>query len=184
MDKLKFINKLIEDRTDSKERFESYSKKYPNDEVFIKCKKACEEALEILKQIKTDLETIESTKQLGINLEDLFKEFIDIKNNLGEVDSDITPDYLAYVVSNGITYGKLSKELGCDLDVVFNALKQGYIYVYDNHYNYDDYTTTRAKITFNNDKFYIGFARNTRRLEDYQKTWWLNSDKKEISNDN
>ena len=74
-------------------------------------------------------------------------------------------------------YWGIEQELGCPLEVVFEVLKQGYIYVYDNHYNFDDYTKTKAKITFNNGKFYIGFARNTRRLEDYQKTWWLKGEK-------
>ena len=76
----------------------------------------------------------------------------------------------------------IEEELGCPLEVVFKALKQGYIYVYDNHYNFDDHTKTKAKITFNNDKFYIGFARNTRRLQDYQKTWWLKGEKDETCN--
>ena len=73
----------------------------------------------------------------------------------------------------------IEEELGCPLEVVFKAMKQGYIYVYDNHYNFDDYTKTKAKITFNNDKFYIGFARNTRRLQDYQISWWLKREKDE-----
>lgn len=71
----------------------------------------------------------------------------------------------------------LEEQLGCPLEVVFEALKQGYIYVYDNHYNFDNYTKTKSKITFNNNKFYIGFARLIRRLEDYQKTWWLKGEK-------
>lgn len=71
----------------------------------------------------------------------------------------------------------LEEQLGCPLEVVFEALKQGYIYVYDNHYNFDNYTKTKSKITFNNNIFYIGFARLTRRLKDYQKTWWLKGEK-------
>lgn len=79
-----------------------------------------------------------------------------------------------------IKLGKLEdieEELGCPLEVIFEALKQGYIYVYDNHYNFDNYTKTKSKITFNNNTFYIGFARLTRRLADYQKTWWLKGER-------
>lgn len=76
-------------------------------------------------------------------------------------------------------YWKIEQELGCPLEVVFKAIKQGYIWIYDSHYNIDDYTKTKSKITFNNNKFYIGFARDTRRLEDYQKTWWLEGEKNE-----
>lgn len=88
-----------------------------------------------------------------------------------------------YCVEYETKLGKLEdieEELGCPLEIVFKALKQGYIYVYDNHYNFDNYTKTTAKITFNNNKFYIGFARLIRRLEDYQKTWWLKGEKDEL----
>lgn len=173
MDKLEFINKLIEDRTDSKERFESYSKTYPDHEVFIKGVKSREKEIETLKQIKTDLEIIESIKQLGINPKDLLKEFIDIKHYLGEVDSDITPDYLAYIVSDGITYRKLSKKLGCDLDVIVKATTNEIIdfegkkrtVVLGGYYLY----------VIENDELICGIS-----LKNYQKTWWLKGGENKI----
>ncbi len=133
------------------------------------------------KEINKKLKIYEELEQqLGINLEDLFKELIDIKNNLGEVDSDINPDYLAYEVSNGIIYGKLSKELGCDLDVVFKALKEG-ICVEDVELGiHDDFS--RPRLYFSDDfkcfRFECGYGSHYEYLSNYQKTWWLASDKK------
>lgn len=122
----------------------------------------------------------ELEQQLGINLEDLFKEFIDIKNNLGEVDSDITPDYLAYVVSDGITYRKLSKELGCDLGVVIKALLDGGII---DHYKLGC-QLNGVVLDGSGDIYLSAVNGDLSNVKDYQKTWWLASDKKEISNDN
>lgn len=128
------------------------------------------------KEINKKLKIYEELEQqLGINLEDLFKELIDIKNNLGEVDSDINPDYLAYEVSNGITYGKLSKELGCDLDVVFKALKEG-ILVDNKKIWLPTVALTKIKI---GDSWGFDCHSLVVDLKDYQKTWWLASDKKE-----
>lgn len=63
MTKLKYINKLIRDNKSSKERFLYNSKKYPDDEVFLKCVKTCEERIDILQQIKNDLEAWEVVKE-------------------------------------------------------------------------------------------------------------------------
>lgn len=81
------------------------------------------------------------------------------------------------LINKGILYNKISEQLGCPLEVVFEVLKQGYIYVLDNHYNVVDYTITRADIRFSIDKFYIGLGACTRRLSDHQKTWWLKGEK-------
>ena len=120
-------------------------------------------------------------EETGINLEDLFKELIDIKNDLGEVDSDINPDYMAYEVSNGITYGKLSKELGCDLDVVFKALKDG-IFFKNKDFSDLDFAL-RSRLYYSDDfkcfRFECGYGSHYEYLSNYQKTWWLASDKKE-----
>ena len=65
MNSLEFINKLIEDYKDSKERFLDNLKRYPNEEVFTKCVKSCEQRLQTLQQIKTELEAWEVVKRKG-----------------------------------------------------------------------------------------------------------------------
>ena len=125
---------------------------------------------------------IESVEELELIIKDHKRlyNFIDIKNNLGEVDSDITPDYLAYVVSNGITYGKLSKELGCDLGVVIKALLDGGIID-----NYGLGCQLNGVVLDGSGDIYLSAVNgDLSNIKDYQKTWWLASDKKEKQNDN
>ena len=63
MNKLELITKLIEDCKDSKEKFLDNLKMYPNEEIFTKCVKSCEQRLKDLQQIKTELEAWEIVKQ-------------------------------------------------------------------------------------------------------------------------
>lgn len=101
-----------------------------------------------------------------------------------------------------IEYKKIEEELGCPMDIVFRALKQGYIYA--NVYTEDE--TIKWQIThftryegFSKDFGYVlqtingvkcGLGRNGYNqyihldceifmLKEYKKTWWLNEDKSE-----
>ena len=59
MTKLEFINKLIKERKESKDRFILSFERYLNDEVVIRCIKDREQEIQILEQIKTNLEAWE-----------------------------------------------------------------------------------------------------------------------------
>ena len=140
------------------------------------------------------LEKADTLKKIGLpshtncdTIQELLDEFIDIKHNLGEIDSDINLDYLAYVVSDGITHRKLNRELDCDLDIVFKALKEGI--VVSKHRSFDEKkfveneervwfpTVSLTKIKISN-TWAFECCTNIYELKDYQKTWWLVSDKK------
>lgn len=63
MNKIEFINKLIKERKESKDNFISYSKTYPDEEIFTKGVKNREQEIQILEQIKTILEAWEVVKE-------------------------------------------------------------------------------------------------------------------------
>ncbi len=84
MNNLKFIEKLIKDYKDSKERFLDNLKKYPNDEVFIKCIKTREQELQQLEQIKIKLEAWEVCKEFIVNLGGEYEMSIDNYYNVNE----------------------------------------------------------------------------------------------------
>lgn len=62
MNKLKYINELIENYKESKNKFLSLSKEYPNNDTFLGCVESCEERLQTLNQIKNILEAWEVVK--------------------------------------------------------------------------------------------------------------------------
>ena len=76
MNSLEFIEKLIEDYEYSKERFLDNLKRYPDDEVFTRCVKTCEQKIQTLQQIKEELEAWEVVKNKIYY--DSSKEYIDL----------------------------------------------------------------------------------------------------------
>ena len=64
-------------------------------------------------------------KELGINILELLQDFKKQQDQFGEITKDVDVDYLAHTVLNGITYRKLSEELGCPLEAVFKAIAKG-----------------------------------------------------------
>lgn len=86
----------------------------------------------------------------------------------------------------------LEEELGCPLEVIFKAIKDGVIYTEDkqgldvkekdcyfkifkiNIYELDTYPNIEYYYTIRNET-HIGFV----LLKDYKKTWWLKEDKSE-----
>lgn len=63
MGSLEFINKLIKDTEDSKERFLECLRNFPNDYVFRRCVENRERELQSLQQIKTELKAWEVVKK-------------------------------------------------------------------------------------------------------------------------
>lgn len=125
-----------------------------------------------LAELKIALEYYEQTKQvekLTANSEiDTFKEIQDL-------------------LTKSNTYDNLSNELGCPLDVVFKALKEG-IVVNDIMYLINGKKSSKTvfrKIIFTYNKFYkdygFGFGMDENgdnplwwiSLKDYGKNWWL-----------
>lgn len=121
-------------------------------------------------------------EELNIDLLELLEDFKKTKEELKEIlneHPEITPDYMAYTLSNGITYRKLSEELGCPLKVVFKALKEG-IYCFDN--DNEEFRKFYVPLCFNSSSkqfYWSGNNINYPDLKDYKKTWWLKSDKHE-----
>ena len=70
---------------------------------------------------------------------------------------------------------KLEEQLGCPLDVIVRALKDG-IYFYHNYYK-DQILKYIPVLQY--DHFICGSKPYIRMLKDYKKTWWLKEDKSE-----
>lgn len=73
----------------------------------------------------------------------------------------------------------LEDELGCPLEVVFKALKEGIWFKSDDFItkNLEKDLATRPRLYYSDDfkcyRFEIGFGLHYVALKDYQKTWWL-----------
>lgn len=69
-------------------------------------------------------------------------------------------------------YWKLEQELGCPLEVVFKALKDGKIYFEDGTYSTDFVLQKTPAWAF---AIYDNIINNKEIviIKDYQKTWWL-----------
>lgn len=122
-------------------------------------------------------------EELGIDLLDLCEDFRTTKNQLEEAPKGYTIDYLAYTVSNGIGYNKLSKELGCPLEVVFKAIDEGVcvdVQILDLE---TTDTIERPRLYYSDDFkcycFELLFGEYVVKLKDYQKTWWLKGERDE-----
>ena len=61
-------------------------------------------------------------EELGIDVFELLQDFKKQKENLGDITKEVEVDYLAHIVLNGISYRKISEELGCPLEAVFKAI--------------------------------------------------------------
>ena len=85
----------------------------------------------------------------------------------------------------------LEEEIGCPLDVVFKAVRQGFIYVDLGHGLYEE---TNIRLDYGDispdEEGYIGCDFKTKYhyildydgcifVEDYKKTWWLKADRSE-----
>ena len=121
-----------------------------------------------LKHLK-DLE-----KELGINILELLQDFKKQQDQFGEITKDVNVDYLAHTVLNGITYRKLSEELGCPLEVVFKVLlkKEGIRTTKNNIY----YVYKVVRMSNGHLAFELELAQYF-YLKDYRKTWWLKGEK-------
>lgn len=81
-------------------------------------------------------------------------------------------------------YWKLEQELGCPLEVVFKALKDGIIYEEESEkrelmpnlmfLRFDNYDEEVEE-----DYFLMEYDLPIVKLKDYQKTWWLKGEKDE-----
>ena len=91
-------------------------------------------------------------------------------------------DYLKYKL------GKLEDiedELGCPLDVVFKALKEGFYFISDLFCKnvFTKQFIDRVLLYYSDELncycFSIGYRNDRICLKDYKKTWWLKEDKSE-----
>lgn len=137
------------------------------------------EAEELIKQDLDKLGKIKNLKEeLGINIIDLLEDFkkeYESKKDVLKKHPEITLDYMCYVVGNGISYRKLSEELGCPLEVLIKPLLKGGII--DN----DGYGVQLTGLAINGDGSLSLTAVNGDHydLKDYKKTWWLKGEKNE-----
>lgn len=131
--------------------------------------------------------TVDVYNKLG-ELEDLMEELnIDSVEELGKYIHDLNsyvgayandpPEKTQQIVKDLNTVIDLRKELGCPLEVVFEAIKEG-IYCVD----YDNQKIRKfiAPLWFNStSKQFYWYGNNIGYpdLKDYKKTWWLPSDK-------
>lgn len=146
----------------------------------------CEDRKEAEKLIKQDLDKLEKIEnleeELNIDLLELLEDLKKTKEELKDILNEhleITPDYMAYTLSNGITYRKLTEKLGCPLDVVFKALIDG-VYIEVEHL---PDIIERPRLYYSDDfKCYcleMLYGEYVVKLKDYQKTWWLKGDNNE-----
>ena len=136
-------------------------------------------------------------EELNIDLLELLEDFKKTKEELKDIlneHPEITPDYMAYTLSNGITYRKLTEELGCPLDVVFKAMTMGIMLKNSDEFWEHNYSESDEKyvyfsteeISLKNwqchgidnvtNSFQINFGDDNEfcvYLKDYGKRWWL-----------
>jgi len=68
---------------------------------------------------------------------------------------------------------ELQEQIGCPLEIVFKAIKQGYVWTKDN-------TTNRTELKYDTkaNDFYWNWNFDC-YFKNYKKTWWLKKDKSE-----
>ena len=78
------------------------------------------------------------------------------------------------ITNNLLTkYRELEEQLGCPLEIVFKAIKQGYVWTKDNTIN-----RTELKYDTKANDFYWNWNFDC-YFKNYKKTWWLKKDKSE-----
>ena len=109
------------------------------------------------------------------------KKIIEELISKSEID---TFEEIQDLLTKANTYDKLSNELGCPLDVVFKALKEGF-YTQTMHHTKQDNTWLGINdLGYTKEIFCMYFDENManietcveRDLKDYGKTWWLKGD--------
>ena len=120
-------------------------------------------------------------------LEDLMEELnIDNVEELGEYIHDLNiyvgayandpPEKTQQIVKDLNTVAKLRKKLGCHLEVVFEALKEGIILsnkeLYSCEITYHKNQNEWVFVCYINNEPQVGV-----NVKQYKKTWWLPSDK-------
>lgn len=96
MNSLEFIEKEIEDRKENIKHWEKQLECYPNSDVFTRCVNMCNEQLQILEQIKTELEAWEELKKYIVLMEEQYPlydttyEYIELEN--GCIDESNTDE--------------------------------------------------------------------------------------------
>lgn len=143
------------------------------------------EEVEILLNELNELKHLKDIeKELGINILELLQVFKKQQDQFGKITKDVDVDYLAHTVLNGITYRKLSEELGCPLEAMIKALKDGFK-AFD---YYDNSVCSHAggDLSYCDRKgFYFDWktASDSSKkvyLKDYQKKWWLKGEKENV----
>lgn len=139
---------------------------------------------------------IESVEELELIIKDhkmLYNKEIELSADLGMYQNE--NEHLTKDIEK---YWELEQQLGCDLDVIFKALMNGIV---DKRSTYTPIDINLGVQLYNGNPTYViryidydeaetirslGFNYFPKYwlLKDYQKTWWLVSDKKEKPNDN
>ena len=136
------------------------------------------EEVEILLNELSELKRLKDIeKELEINILELLQDFKKQQDQFGEITKDVDVDYLAHTVLNGITYRKLTEELGYPLEVAFKALNEG-VYIEVEHL---PDVIERPRLYYSDDFkcycFELLYGEYVIKLSDYQKTWWLKGEK-------
>lgn len=115
----------------------------------------------------------------------------EILENAGYLDGGkedyVAPKLIKKAVDKAQKAEILEEALGCPLEVVFKALKQGYIYFVKNDMFF---ITKKLKLTcYGKETLFVrgkwGFVSetydcsSTLLLDNYKKTWWLKEDRSE-----
>lgn len=77
-------------------------------------------------------------------------------------------------------YEDLEEQLGCPIDVVFRALKQGYVYVWFEEFDRLETSVISGIYSDYRDEWVLDLTEyENQSLQDYKKTWWLLPTKEE-----
>ena len=83
------------------------------------------------------------------------------------------------IIAKGILYNELSKELGCPLEVVFEAYKKGIVDKYGNEWIVECNCQSEMMCSLKNDFDDSWYETDGFEFKDYQKTWWVKGEKDE-----
>ena len=134
----------------------------------------------------------DAMKRLG-KIEDLMDEYN--INSIEELENVLSSKFIAgwfrssgkTIVAKGMLYNELSEELGCPLEVVFKALKDGInVICFDEEIHFHNSPSLNKYDEFYFSETYYPYGDSCCdatddsyqvKLSDYKKTWWLKGEK-------
>lgn len=121
------------------------------------------------------IESVEELELIIIDHKRLYNKEIELSADLGMYQNENE-----HLIKDIEKYWELEQQLGCPLDVVIKALLDGGIID-----NYELGCQLNGVVLDGSGDIYLSAVNgDLSNVKDYQKTWWLASDKKEKPNDN